>query len=281
MARKAKKRLHQMPPLSFVDKLIYWTIIVLLCVAYFVLLLGPLYLRYQIAFSDAAVIAAGDHASIFWSMVPWMTFFLMTFILWLQPYQKRIPIFGRRNFKYGPPAWPKIYPLFMKNKPPVWVSERKKKERKQIAVILLVVLLVSFVPFPWCLYGRDCLRSDGSIVQYNMFNSQTHEFSAGDIADIEIETYRHSTGTRFKTRHWGIRMVFLTDSGREYAFEHKEFRKDQQADFVYWLEAMLRLKKRYDPSIIHYGGAENLDLFIADMNLSQEEAQMVYRLFGQ
>ena len=136
-----------MPPLSFVDKLIYWTVLALLCVAYFCLLFGPLYLRHIIAFSDTTVIAAEDHVSLMWLIVPWMTFFLMTFILWLQPYQDRKPIFGRRNFKYGPPAWPKVYPLFMKNKPYVWVSERKKKERKQIAVILLVVLLASLFLF--------------------------------------------------------------------------------------------------------------------------------------
>jgi len=270
-----------MPPLSLVDKLIYWTIIVLLCVAYFIFLLGPLYLRRQIAFSDTAVIAVEDNASTWWLIVPWMTFFLMTFILWLQPYQKRIPIFGRKNFKYGPPAWPKIYPLFMKNKPPVWVSERKKKERKQIAIILLVVLLVSFIPFPWSLYGRDCLFYDGSIVQYNMFNGPIHEFATGDIEDIEIETFRYSTGRYNTKQHWGVLMVFKTDSGKKYTFEHRDFRSDTNFETIYWLEWMLTVKKRYDLSIIHYDGLEKLDRVIADRNLSQEEVQMLYQLFGQ
>lgn len=281
MARKAKKRIHQMPPLSFVDKLIYWAIFALLCVAYFTLLLVPLYWRHIIAFSDTAVIAVDDNASTWWLIVPWITFFLMTFILWLQPYQKRIPIFGRRNFKYGPPAWPKIYPLFMKNKPPIWVSERKEKERKQIAVILLVVLLISFIPFPWSLYGRDCLCYDGRIVQYNMFNGQTHEFTSGEIADIEIETFRYSTGRYNTKQHWGVQMVFKTDSGRKYTFEHRDFRSDTNFETLYWLEWMLTVKKRYDPSIIHYDGLENLYRVIANRSLSQEEAQMLYQLFGQ
>lgn len=281
MARKAKKRLHQMPPLAFADKLIYWAVFVALCVAYCVLLLGPLYLRHKIAFSDVGVIAVEDNASTWWLIVPWMTFFLMTFILWLQPYQKRIPIFGRKNFKYGPPAWPKVYPLFMKNKPPVWVSERKKKERKQIAIILLVVLLVSFIPFPWSLYGRDCLFYDGSIVQYNMFNGPIHEFATGDIEDIEIETFRYSTGRYNTKQHWGVQMVFKTDSGKKCTFEHRDFRSDTNIETIYWLEWMLTVKKRYDPSIIHYDGLENLDRVIADRNLSQVEVQMLYQLFGQ
>lgn len=84
-----------MPPLSAVDKLIYWLILVLLCAAYIALAFGPLYLREKIAFADRAVVAVEDHASLYWLLVPWMTFFLMSFILWHEPYQKRIPIFGR------------------------------------------------------------------------------------------------------------------------------------------------------------------------------------------
>lgn len=281
MARKAKKRMHQMPPLSLVDKLIYWTIFLLLCAAYLVLLFGPLFLRQEIAFADEAVIAVEDNISTWWLGIPWMTFFLMTFILWLQPYQSRKPIFGRRNFKYGPPAWPKVYPMFMKNKPYVFVSERKRRERKQIAVILLVVLLVSFIPLPWSLYGRDCLRSDGSIVQYNMFNSKIREFASGELADIKIETFPYSTGKHYLTKHCGIRMVFTTDSGKQYTFDHGEFRDDAQTESLYWLAAMLNIKNRYDPGIIHYDGVEDLELVIADKNLSEEEAEMLHQLFGR
>lgn len=281
MVRKAKKRMHQMPPLSFGDKLIYWSGFLLLFVSYFILMLGPVYWRYQIAFSDSEVVAALDHASILWLIVPWMTFFLMSFILWLQPYQNRIPIFGRRNFKYGPPAWPKIYPLFMKNKPYVWVSDRKKNGKKQTAVILLVVLLISFIPFPWSLYGRDCLLHNGSIVQYNMFNRQTHEFESGEISEVKVETYRYFTGKYTKTRHYGVRMIFETDSGKRYTFEDREFRRDHSSESLYWLDRMLTVKKRFDPAMIHYDETENLSLVIADKGLSQEETRMLYQLFAQ
>ena len=281
MARKAKKRLHQMPPLSFADKLIYWMICLILCVAYLLLIFGSFALRETIAFSDDAVIASSDNMSAFWLMVPWMTFFLMTFILWLLPYQNRRPIFGRKNFKYGPPAWPKVYPLFMKNKPYVWVSERKKREKKQIAIVLLIVLLVSFIPYPWSLYGRDCLRYDGSIVQYNMLNDQACEFAAGDISEIKIETFRYSTGKYSMTTYWGVKMVFKTDSGKKYSFDHRDFRDDVQTENLYWLEAMLNVKKYYDPAIISYDGEEKLSLLITDTDMNREETEMLYRLFGQ
>lgn len=281
MARKAKKRLHRMPKLSVADKLIYWSILLLLGAAYLLMLFGPMYLRYRIAFGDETVLAADDHSSILWLIVPWMTFFLMTFILWLQPYQDRTPIFGLKNFKYGPPAWPKVYPLFMKNKPPVWVSEKKKKGRRQLAVVLLILLLVSFIPFPWSLYGRDCLRHDGGVVVYNMFNSQTREFTSGDMAEVEIETYRYTTGKHARVSHWGVRMVLRTGGGKKYVFEFRDFRKAADGETLYWLEAMLAVKQRYDPGIIRYNGLENLDRVIGDRNLNPEEIGKLYQLFGQ
>lgn len=281
MARKAKNRMHRMPKLSFLDKTIYWLAMLLLCALYCGLLFGTIILRNKIAFRDEMVIACEDNISFLWLLVPWMTFSLMTFILWQDLYQRRKPIFGLRNFKYGPPAWPKEYPLFMKNKPYVYVSERKKKERKQIAILLLVVLLISFIPYPWSLYGRDCLFSDGSIVQYNMFNGKAQEFTSGEIESVEIEAYRYTTGKAAKKKHWGVRMTFITDSGKEYCFYHGEFRDDVPTDTRYWLAAMLRVKNRYDPGIIIYSGVENLGKVVSDKKLTDAEAKILYQLFGQ
>ena len=52
MARKAKKRMHRMPPLSFLDKLIYWIIFLLIAGCDLLLIFVPLYLRKRIAFSE-------------------------------------------------------------------------------------------------------------------------------------------------------------------------------------------------------------------------------------
>lgn len=274
MARKAKKKLHRMPPLSFVDKLIYWFLMLLLCCIYFGMLIGDLILRDKIAFQDPTVVAKYDHASLLWLLVPWMTFFLMTFVLWLLPYQARKPIFGLRSFKYGPPAYPKVYPLFMKNKPQVYVSERKKKEKRGIALLLVVILLVSFIPLPWSLYGRTCLHSDGSIVRHNIFNRVTKEFSSGDIESVEIKAYHAKQGKH--SRIWTVQMKFTAESGRSFSYSFRDFRGDSTET----LSAMLRVKSCYHPSIITYSGAENVGLVIGDRKLSPEAQAMLYELFN-
>lgn len=281
MARKVKKKPHKMPPLSAIDKLIYWTVFVLLVASYFGLIAGTLCLRNKIAFADKSVIAVEDHASLFWLLLPWFTYFMITFILWVYWYQDKRPLFGRKNFKYGPPAWPKVYPLFMKNKPPVWVSERKKKEKRQFAIALIVVLLLSFIPYPWSLYGRDCLCDDGSLVQYNMFDRQTHEFRSEQITQIEIRTFKHG-GKKYDWRtYWGVEMVFKTDSGKKYCFDHRDFQSGRENEVVYWLRGMLKVKECYDPGLIHYDGADCLKNVIADKSLNQEEVRLLYQLFNE
>lgn len=270
-----------MPPLSMGDKLIYWTVFLLLCGSYAALPYIPITQRGEIAYADPMVIAnESDVGSMLWCLVPWFTYFLMTFILWYMAYYDRKPIFGRKNFKYGPPAWPKIYPLFMKNKPPVWVSERKKKQKRELAVLLVVILLLSFIPYPWSLYGRQCLMEDGSIVEYNEFNRKTREFSPEEIASVEMETYRYRPGKQWR-KSWGVRLNFKTESGETYSFSHMEFDNDTPGESEFWVESMLEVMKFYDTAEISFEGVENLEQVIYNRGLDWEEAEMLFRLFGQ
>jgi hypothetical protein len=279
MAKKAKKRTNQMPRLSLVDKLIYWIIMLVLICLYFLLILVPINLRDLIAFRDDTVIAATGDASLLLVLIPFMTFFLMTFILWEQAYQDRRPIFGIRNFKYGPPAWPKIYPLFMKKKPRVYVSPRARKQRRALAVLLAFILLVSFLPFPLALYGRTVLHHDGSITEYSPFNRIYHAFYSGECTEVRIGTYRYSNGKSNPTTHWGVKMTFIMENGRKYVFDHRDFRRDTQTDICYWLTAMLNIKGRHRPEIISYHGTDKLDRVISNRNLSEAEQALLYQLF--
>ena len=76
-------------------------------------------------------------------------------------------------------------------------------------------------------------------------------------------------------------MVFTTDSGRKYEFTAREFRDDIESEDWYWLVTMLRIRQRYDPSIIRYEGVGNLEKVIADGNWSKEEIQLLYQLLGK
>ena len=72
-----------------------------------------------------------------------------------------------------------------------------------------------------------------------------------------------------------------TDSGEKYVFDNRDFRREDDSEIRYWLEAMLAVKGRYDPGIIRYEGLDDLSRVIYDRNLNQAEAELLYRLFGQ
>ena len=276
MAKKAKKKMHRMPPLSVADKIIYWTAFVLLWLIFFAMSIGTIYLRKVIAFADESVAAAYENISFILSVFSSLTFHLTTLIVWFLLYEARRPILGKRNFKYGPPGWPKVYPLFMKNKPYVFVSEREKKNRRVIAAILVAVLLLSLILWPLSLCGRTCLHSDGSITQYNMFNKQMEEYSADQIEKIQLETcrFRHDLVSS------GVSITLFTKNGNKHFFTNREFRKGSQADDRDWIAAMLDIKNQFDPGIVYCDETEKLKYVVMQQNLTAEETQLLYELFG-
>lgn len=276
--RKARKKLHQMPKLSFIDQVVYWLGLLLLSAVYFAMALLPLFLRDRISFSDPAVMAVSENASVMWILLPCLTFFLITFIPWSVFYNDRRPIFGLKDFKYGPPAWPKIYPLFMKNKPYVWVSAQKQKEKKMAILILVILFLISLIPFPWSLYGRDCLMTDGSIQQYSMFNKRTAVFTPQEIESIEFSVYKYSTGKYNRTTHWDVQVTMTADSGQEYSFQARDFRRAEEKSS--WLKDMMQLKTQFDASIIHYYRTDDLKKVVWDYDLPDVEEGLLFQLFG-
>lgn len=261
-----------MPKLSFVDKLIYGVLYVLFIGVTVLIMAIPFVAGDRIAFADPLVVASDARAGTLWALAPTLTFFLMGLILLEIARGDRYPIFGRRDIQYGPPKYPKIYPLFMKNKPKVWVSENAKKSKKTIAVVLVVVLLLSFLPYPLSFYGRDCLYRDGSIEQYNAFNVKTRSFLSRDITAVKIETTRSSSRRRVSD-HYGVTVTLTTNVGKSYSFDAGDFGSDD------WLSQMLALKRRYDSHIVTYETEYSLEKVIREYNMSKEETALLYQLF--
>ena len=89
------------------------------------------------------------------------------------PYQQRLPVFGRADVTYGPPAYPRTYPLLMKNKPKFWKAPKKTAQKKKLIAILSTALVVAFVFFcrdlsQFSLWKvRVAFRRDGEGIQFS------------------------------------------------------------------------------------------------------------------
>ncbi len=253
-ASKAKRR----PPLCAWDKLTYWAIL-LLCFAAFVgIIWGTLWLQHNIAFADPEVVAYTENISTLWVIVPLFALMLGMFVPWYTAYEDRKPIWGPKE-------------------PPPYVSPKQKKMRKYGVVFVLIVVLICLIPYPWSLFGRTCLRKDGSIVRYNMFNHRTAEYPSDEITDVCIKGALEPVGRYGSSRIGSVYMVLTTNRGKEYIFTNSEFRDDTGRDA--WLTAMMKLKAQYPPERVHYKDTDYLDKVIEDRSLTDEEIQLLYQLF--
>lgn len=277
--RKKKKRdLHPMPKLGFVDQCIYWAAMLLTGGGSFAVMLLHYSLRDKIAFADDRVVASSaGRGELNWF---WLCFWLLiVFIIILAgPYQSRLPIFGRKGVKYGPPAYPRTYPLLMKDKPKHWVSPKvqanlRTARRVGLAAAALT-LAFSLAMFPRSLYGRNNLLHDGTVTVYSPGNRETEHYKFSDIAAVELDIhkYKHHKSYRY---FWYINMVVRFSDGSDFSFRSGDF----AGTWEQTLQAMLALKERYG-SLITIAEDADLNALIHDRELTPTEQALLRELFS-
>ena len=276
--RKAKKRVHPMPKLGWQDLLLYWTGFLCTGGGAVAAIVMPLRTRFDIAFESPDVIATSAlEGSVHFL---WLTLWLITMgCLIAVPYRKRYPVFGRKNLKYGPPAYPRVFPLLMKDKPQYWVSEKKAAFRRKAirigSAVMTIWLFIGIILYPNTLYHRADLYGNGTIAVHN--GSNEHEYSCG-YGDVEFVQFRVSSRRRsrrsFGRRCWYIEFVAVLRDGQQIRFENSEFR----GDWMELLEAMRSLKQRYATKMAIVG-ADNVQKVVDYHGLNEHEAALLYELF--
>ena len=267
MAKKKKKQRknNKMPPLWWVDKLIYIgliTIAIGLLAAYFIF---QVFTIEKLYFLETGVIAYDRHAGMLW-FIP--TFFLLIGLIAFiyDKFSSRYPIFGIPNFLYGPSKYPRIYPIFSKDKqkiPPI-----TKRNMLILRTILVVLILICASTSLLSLWGHDCLYEDGSISRYNMFHKQTDANPAGEITHIHFSVMRHK-------RAYYVAMELTTINDETYYFRSYLFDQTDQS----WLIQMLQIKNQFPDSIITYD-TKRIDQLIAYKNFNDTETAQLYKLFN-
>ena len=278
MAKKKKKKYHAMPKLSFVDHCVYWLILAVALIPSGLCVYMTFFLRNRVAFADAAVAAARAHASVGWFLPGFCWSYGMALGLWCVKYTGRYPIFGRRGVKYGPPAYPKIYPVFMKNKPKVWVSERAKESKRMSALILAAVTVVFLLLASLSISGRDVLYEDGRLAEYNMFGVCTEEVDKPFVEKVEFGVHKESSGKAGRV-YYSVDMTLWTADGEKYYFEESDFRRTKDTEIRYWIIAMLNIKEAYPGKVTCEDGAK-VDRVLARSLWSDEERALIRELFG-
>ena len=264
---KAKKKVHPMPKLGFADQMIY-ALGYLLILA---VLVGLFWFRFvwiedrMMAQPGAVAYEARESSS--WFLPFLLSVTLSLLIPWSGLHQKRYPFFGKRGVKYGPPAYPRTFPLFMKNKPQYWKSPSEARMRKATAIFVVVLNLVLLLLVPFSIHGRNMLYEDGTLRQYTVFDDIKREY-----APEEAESVTLSIGWRRTGRYsHSLRLTVYLDYGKhQYKFYHRSFGND-------WVDDLTQVMSRFDRDIVHVHNIEKLDALAK--GLSDENYNKLIALF--
>ncbi len=277
MAKKRKKpQRPQTPPLSWVDKVIY-------CVLYLLLLAGMVLaivlmdaLRAKIAYREPTALAIRGRLAYLW-LFPFFAHLVLGCVIPLTvAHEARQPIFGNKKISYGEQPWQKdLFPLFGPQhrkieRPPYAKQIHRIGQIAWVAGLILVLLSASL-----CLCRRNTLRSDQTIAVYDSFNRQTTELSIPeDCTELTIEAERYRSG-KYGAPKWRYGITLLDAEGREYSFSCNDFRGSQSEI----LNTMLQIKGLFPPGSIALQGLDQLERTIAFFHLDPQEAALLRELF--
>lgn len=264
-----------MPSLGALDRCIYGFGIAVTGTGSMGFLLLGVWLAQKKAFADPQVVAAncgiGGALLSVWCFV--------MFMVLLNGAGRERPIFGRKDITYGPPKYPEIYPLMMKNAPDTWksptVAANRRTNRKILLGIAVGTLVFALVMFPGGVNRRNVLFEDGTAAEYNGRNQETDHRELSETVELRILT---DGQRRAKSRRtvWTVE-IHIVYEDRFYSFHANDF----QGSWEDILNAMLDLKadfiRRGIPVVI--GGADKLENVIDDKNLTAENVRLLYRLF--
>ena len=282
--KKKRRQRKSMPPLSLLDKCIYWLLGVLMTAALVGLLWGWCLWRERVQFGDEQIVCIATHWSMLWVAVPMFSLPCTAVGLWCGWYYGGQPIFGIPGFRYGPP-YPRLYPLFMKDRPKP--KPRERRGMRTFAAILVGVNLVCGAFGLLGIHGRDSLYRDGTVRQVNMFGGTSGEYSAWDAEQVVLAVYSYrtssSSGRLFGSgpRQWSVRLELQMTDGERFEFNPGGFRRDEEPGEVRaWLRELEQLLELYPAQNIQCVNVQDLDRAIRDMKLNEAETALLLELFG-
>lgn len=275
--KKKKKHEAPMPPLSVLDKVIYIALMIIIFVACFIFGIMLEIIRNRIAFSDNAVIA---YKSTIGSLlvVPFVLFILILgFISLLICMNAKTPIFGKKGIKYGPPLYKAKYPLFMKNKPAVYVKPSEKQWHKTKCVLILGILILTLIPLGFSFCGRKCLTDDITLKRYNAINIKRAEYTIDEIDSTTLKAYYRLGG---RHSYWTVCIKFTTNNNKHFEFDYSDFKPIGEGAHTETLNILLDIKSKMNPENIEYVGIDNLEDVAKEKSLNEKETKMLYELFS-
>ncbi len=278
MTKRQKNRAHLAPPLTFLDKLIYFSLIILT----FLTVVGAIFfiedIQRIIAFNTPSTLAYKASSSLVFAL-PFLFYLELTFlILIINGLTYRIPFFGSKKINYGQYPFKKdCIPLFRAKKYNYTVNPFRKKSRKRLLFLWCVVLAVLSLLLPLSLFGRSTLSERGVVNKYNAVNISTEKYNPDEFSSLTVRA-RHVLG--FKSGDYYVYEIIITmKDGEKYTFSNKDFYNGTKRSDDFTLDKMLEIKARFDENKITVEGRDELSALSKHLKLSTAQTEKLNLLF--
>ena len=273
--KKIKRNIKNIPrpPLSALDKFIYFSMIAVLAVLWLVLIYSfAITIPMLHAFSYNGVVTAANEWGLLF-VFPIEVLIMVPVIAVGMSWQKKQPIFGNQKF-YTTQKFKAIYQTAMVH--PIFsaefkknLSEKKKRSIKRAVCICLVLLVVFSLLSLLGICPRYVLDENNTILKYNSFDKNTAKVDIRDADKVIIGI--HHTYRRGVHYHIQIKFVFDDDT---YTFRKNAFYEmDTEETLRYMIYLKSLLRGRYEIE-----GSDRADLIIRRKKYTATEAALLYEL---
>lgn len=278
MSKKGKLKRHLRPPLTFLDKSIYFSCIVISFLLSLLLTFCFDDILNLIAFSNNNAIAYRSNASMLFALPFLLYLEISVAITIIVAWEEKKPIFGSKSIKYGEyPFDEDCIPLFSKKKRKQ-ITPAKKLFRRKIIITWCLVLLVFASLIPLSLFGRDVMYKNNSIEKINLVNATVEAYSTDDFSTLTIRTkYVSGKGANYWKYEISIKMI----DEKEFTFSNRDFdwRVSDSKDIC--LDKMLEIKALFSTNQITIEGANDITRVADFLGLNEQQLTKLNTLFSQ
>lgn len=266
----SKRKKPKMPPLSVLDKFIYYFLLIIIIVISYTLCLIPKWILCFTAFPNTNVLAAAAGSASLIILIPTLTVFCISFCFWIMGFEEKQPIFGKKGIVYGKQTRD-IYPLFGQQHKPKSInnlSKNKKMYKRFVFVSLTVILVLSFVIGAFGIYSRYEL-TDNSIAKYNCLNHVSYEYPLNTVTQIEVDAYYHS---QYRAGgYYTFSYTVFFNNGKDVQFDYSEFRN---------LESVRKIDNILHAIPKKIIGIQNLDALRREYDFNDQDWAIIKKLFS-
>lgn len=282
MSRKSKHKNQirsRRPPLSLLDKSIYWLGLFLPYILSLLFAFCFEDITAVIAFRDPSVVAYNSHASFLFVLPVLLYAEISASVYFISALESKQPIWGDRKIQYGKAPWAKdCFPLFDSRRKTVYIRPSKKRFRRRMLMLWSAGLLLCFLIAPLGFFGRDCLTQNNSVITYNMLNiEEPVSYATDDFSHLTVQT-EYVSGYR-TANYWKYGLTIKMTDGKSFTFSNRDFDSREPAYQEMCLNKMIEIKALFSPDMITIKGENNIEKVVDYLGLNVEQIQLLQKLF--